>query len=734
MLARQVAELTEALSRAQDSSASAAADTGESAPKPDVPRSKLQEREPAAAGSLMPDLWADGDGRVPASIDTSVRVPRAPKALAAAFIQRPCAASADSRRLILVATADKRVSVYAAVHSSTSVPPASSPPLASSTATSPILTFSEAWIARDDSAARVLIVAGHMDGSVSMWSISDANPPGTSGVLVLCCAASAPSAHSKFAIRVVAQPGSFTPADALASPDRDWAAAGPLILSASTDGTAAVWRPEMSAQHAPAGSSEPSEPSEPRFSLRRLQLLALPGPVTAAVWRPVIYQAPRLASAPGSASAAGAGTGLWPSFALAVSRSPYLWYCSVVGGAAAPRALVLRRVPLSDDGPAVELPHDDDADIDEHRPDERAIAAASATAAATGEASGSGESSSTGEGERPAWSRLLLASAGAGSGAGYGSAPLSRTPITLPSIIPILPAPVEGSVGAASAAAAGAEGGAGTAAVLVPQHPPAVTSASSVHLAPAAVRAEADASGSATSASPASSASAVSMALPDVLPVGWDVMDMDAADVIAEGPATGLKAEAEAASRGYKSRLTLLALATSTGLVLVLPWGSNRALRTLAGHTRHISPTFSGGGGPASSGGGGTSDLAASLRVQWYPRAATFPSRSRDAAHVQPQYLLASSDAGDGVAVLALASQRPVATIGGAGSDDAPASAGSSGGSGAASTGTTGSAAAAASQHRTTLRQLHVLSEAGTGESLLLTLDNSGNVLLRRCR
>lgn len=778
MLARQVAELTEALVRAQSTSPAEGADR-EVSPVESAVASTSRSQEAAAPKTSLPDVWADGDGRFPSTVEASVALPRAPKALAAALVP---AASANNR-LIVIATADKRLGLYTA-RSASGAAPSSLQLLASAAASSPIMTFSEAWPSRDGPAT-VLLAAGHMDGSVTLWAVSGSalvssassvgsDSSATAGIAsvpaatTLRCVASAPAAHSKFAVRVIAQRGAFAAAGRSPEPSRDWAAAGPLILSASTDGTAALWRPEI-VDHAEGGAASAAAPgsaaaagsdvsAEPRLTLRRLQLLALPGPVTAAVWRPVASQSAASASADAGKGASAVMRGdAWPSFALAVSRSPYLWYCSVVGGAAAPRALVLRRVPLSEDGPAVELPHHDDGDFSD---DAAAVAVApsggagSAEAASAGSDGASSAGSSSGGDERPAWSRLLLASGGAGAGASYGSAPLSRTPITLPSVIPIIAvggARADTSAGAgAGIAGAGARSGVAGAAVSVPQHPPAHTAAASIHLAPAAV----NASWSPSATSPATHSAA---ALPDVLPVGWDVMDMDAADVHAQAyaqahshacataPHTTATAEHAAAATvagaagdapraDGSRRLTLLALATSTGLVLVVPWGSNRALRTLAGHTRHISPTFAGGGGPASSasgagaGGSGASELAASLRVQWYPRAPAVPASSAMHHHAQPQYLLASSDAGNGVAVLALASQRPVATIGGA-EETVAASASSAG----------------APQHRTTLRQMHVLAgssvcaDAGSGDghgdndSLLLTLDNSGNAVLRRC-
>lgn len=161
----------------------------------------------------------------------------------------------------------------------------------------------------------------------------------------------------------------------------------------------------------------------------------------------------------------------------------------------------------------------------------------------------------------------------------------------------------------------------------------------------------------------------------DVLPVGFSVVDMACAS--SRGP--------EAAAGTPWGTQQLLAAATSTGLVLVYGWGSNRVLRRFAGHLRFTSPTYIGGSSAGISTG--------ALRVQWYPVSAP------------AQYLLASTDAGNDVAVFGLASQRVLNLL-----PDAIAGGGS----------------------RTTLRTLEVLPARAVHEGdMLLTLDNSSNVTLR---
>jgi hypothetical protein len=161
----------------------------------------------------------------------------------------------------------------------------------------------------------------------------------------------------------------------------------------------------------------------------------------------------------------------------------------------------------------------------------------------------------------------------------------------------------------------------------------------------------------------------------DVLPVGFSVVDMACAS--SRGP--------DAAAGSPWGTQQLLAAATSSGLVLVYGWGSNRVLRRFAGHLRFTSPTYSGGSSAGISTG--------ALRVQWYPSSAP------------PQYLLASTDAGNDVAVFGLASQRVLTLL-----PDASAGGGS----------------------RTTLRTMEVVPARTVHEGdMLLTLDNSSNVTLR---
>ena len=148
---------------------------------------------------------------------------------------------------------------------------------------------------------------------------------------------------------------------------------------------------------------------------------------------------------------------------------------------------------------------------------------------------------------------------------------------------------------------------------------------------------------------------------------------------------------------------SLLAAATNSGLVLLSAWGSNRVLRRFAGHLASISPTFV----------SATASLsAAALRVQWLPQ----PAAAADAPAL---YLLASTDAGDAVAVFSLASGRVVTTLDAVDDDAQHASADNY----------------SPRSPRTSLRCLTVVADR-TGLArgpLLLTLDNTSTVTLRAC-
>lgn len=198
-------------------------------------------------------------------------------------------------------------------------------------------------------------------------------------------------------------------------------------------------------------------------------------------------------------------------------------------------------------------------------------------------------------------------------------------------------------------------------------------------------------------------AGALAGSVVDVIPVGFSIVDLQAAPVMS-------------AASGAHSRqpVWLLAAATSTGLVSVYRFGSSELLRSLAGHMKSVTPTFSSVGGLSSASSvGGAASLSApssSTKISWFPP----PSVGR------PQFILATTDAGDTVVALGLASFRPIKTIA-RGSD--------------------------ASGPRTTLRVMEtmVLSSSPPYSSspsaisggsngprlLLLTLDNSGHVCLR---
>jgi hypothetical protein len=242
-------------------------------------------------------------------------------------------------------------------------------------------------------------------------------------------------------------------------------------------------------------------------------------------------------------------------------------------------------------------------------------------------------------------------------------------------------------------AAGGGGGGPGGARTPVPEHHP---DASAIHLP-------------------------VSGAL-DVVPVGFSVVDMAATE---QGGASGGGSGGSGSGSGGSGRLhvpraSLLAAATSNGLILLCAWGSNRVLRRFAGHLTSITPTFT---------AASASLAAAALRVLWLPQ--LLPARAAsggDAAAAAPAlYLLASTDAGSSVAVFSLASGRVVDTLG---DDD-----GGGGGGGV------GGAAAPRSSPRTCLRSLCVAAFASAPSAaalppsaqgpLLLTLDNSSNVVLR---
>ena len=575
--------------------AAAAGDGDDAVDAGEAPCAAPARRPPPTAGAA-PDVLCGGDGRLPRAVIARLALAAAGGGGSAAPPSKTLAATlfclrAPQRALVISASADKRVALWEAVrpHAPDGAPRA----LATATAPSPVLCFSGAIALGGDgggaAAADVevcdcdadvecsswpavpcaAVVAGHVDGSVSLWAVLRATaPPGAAPPrqqLRLECVTVHAGAHSKFVTR------------ALETGVSSLAGGGALVLTTSTDGTAAVWAVEVGG----AASALPR--------LRQMQLLAFPSAPTSAAWRP-----PRDTASGGGDGGGASAPACAPlaSFVIAVESASYLYYFDVVGEGGSPCSLLLRRVPLSEDGLEIRLTDD--------------------------------------------------------ASASTGVATASRLPLQL---------------------AAGGGGGPGGARLPGPEHHP---DASAIHLP-------------------------VSGAL-DVVPVGFSVVDMAATE---QGGGGGGGGGGDGGGL-HVPRASLLASATTNGLILLSAWGSNRVLRRFAGHLTSITPTFT---------AASASLAAAALRVLWLPRLRA--ASGGDAAAAPALYLLATTDAGSSVAVFSLASGRVVDTLG----DD----------------GGGGGVPAPRSSPRTCLRSLCVaaFSPAPSQGPLLLTLDNSSNVVLR---
>ena len=275
----------------------------------------------------LPDLYSGGDGRLPRRIIARLPPVSKSKTLAASMLSL----RTPQQLLVLTATADRQLALWQAGGDSCLNASAQSP-LDSTLTSSPILSISEAVlveVAGDRcllGSACAIFLAGHVDGLVTLWAVM------RDSSLSLRCLSTVTGVHSKFVTRALVSALTLTLRGRV------------LGLTTSSDGSAAVWAMEVA-------NDSPQLPT-----LRRLQTLSFSGPLMAAAWRP-----PQ--SAAGAASSPAA-------FVVSVEAAPYLYYFDFEAGAGsssgdgggrsstAQSSLLLRRVPLSEDGMEVSL--DDD--------------------------------------------------------------------------------------------------------------------------------------------------------------------------------------------------------------------------------------------------------------------------------------------------------------------------------------------------------------------------------------
>ena len=228
-------------------------------------------------GSLpAPDVLCGGDGALPERVVFSVNVaaaaaaaadpaatapPAPPLAARARALAATLVSSLDGALYVVVAHGDGRLSLWLA----DPPPPPSSPLCAAAplpaTASSPALWLSQPVPCGGDAA---VLAAGHMNGAVSLWAVWRA---AGGGAPHLACIDVHAGAHAKFATRVLAAPGAELPA----------AGARALLLSASSDGTAALWSLERGERR--AASEDGDEAGAPAVRVHRLQLLARKRPL-----------------------------------------------------------------------------------------------------------------------------------------------------------------------------------------------------------------------------------------------------------------------------------------------------------------------------------------------------------------------------------------------------------------------------------------------------------------------